>query len=463
MRRAFAHGLGLLVAFFMVTCASLALNTDVSTFTLGNGMEVVVIPDHRAPVVTHMVWYRAGAADEPEGEAGVAHFLEHLLFKGTPSHPGGQFSLIVRKNGGEENAFTTQDYTAYFQRIAKDRLPLVMELESDRMQNLILNDQTVLPERDVILEERRERTDNEPSALLGEQMDAAMYVEHPYGKPVIGWRNQMEALTKEDAISFYRKHYTPANAVLVVAGDVTRDEVKTLADKYYGSLKNTVDVTGRKRLQEPAPIAARRVQMSDPRAANPIVQRTYLAPSYATAQPREAEALDVLGEALGGGATSRLYRKLVVDQKLASYAAAWYSGDELDNGKFSVYGTPNPGGDIGKVEAAIDTVLADVVKNGLTEEEIKRAKNSLIAGSVYALDSQATLARTFGTALTTGLTVKDVIEWPRRIESVTADDIKAAAAKVIDLRASVTGVLVPPPGAAGEAPPQPAQAPTTVN
>jgi zinc protease len=463
MRRAFSLALGLLVMVFIAARAALALNADVSTFALSNGMQVVVIPDHRAPVVTHMVWYKAGAADEPDGEAGVAHFLEHLLFKGTPRHPSGEFSQIVRRNGGEENAFTAQDYTGYFQRIAKDRLPLVMELEADRMQNLILNDQTVLPERNVILEERRERTENEPSALLGEQMDAAMYTVHPYSKPVIGWRNQMETLTREDAISFYRQHYTPANAVLIVAGDVTRDEVRALAEKFYGPLQNTVDITPRKRPEEPAPIAARRVLMSDPRAADPVVQRTYLAPSYATAQPRQAEALDVLAEALGGGATSRLYRTLVVNQKIASYAAAWYSGDGLDSGKFSVYGTPNPGGDIAKVEAALDAVLADVLNNGLTQEEIKRAKNSLLADAVYALDSQAALARAFGTALTTGLSAQDVIDWPQRVESVTADDIKIAAALVLNLRASVTGVLVPQPGGPGGEPPQPAQAPTTVN
>jgi zinc protease len=440
-----------------------ALNVDVSTFTLGNGMQVVVIPDHRAPVVTHMVWYRAGAADEPEGEAGVAHFLEHLLFKGTPRYPAGQFSLIVRKNGGEENAFTTQDYTAYYQRIARDRLPLVMELEADRMQNLILTDKEVLPERQVILEERRERTENDPQGLLGEQMNAALYTAHPYGKPVIGWRNQMEKLTREDAISFYRRHYTPANAVLVVAGDVTADEVKPLAERYYGVLKNSFEPSPRVRQEEPEPIAARRVLMSDPRAATPLVQRVYLAPSYATAAPREAEALDILAEVLGGGSVSRLYRTLVVRDQIAAYVASWYSGDELDYGTLGVYGSPVPGIDVARVEAAIDGEIASIVRDGITTDELARAKNRLMAESVYALDSQTSLARIFGSALSTGSTVQAVLDWDNVIEAVTIEDVKKAAAKVLDIRRSVTGVLLPAESGVGAEAAPPPEPESTVN
>ncbi len=439
---------GLIAGLFMLAAWAVpgwALDIDVADFKLANGMEVVVIPDHRAPVVTHMVWYRVGSADEPQGKSGIAHFLEHLLFKGTVKYPAGEFSRLIRVNGGEENAFTTRDYTGYFQRIARDRLDLVMELEADRMQNLVLTDENVLPELQVVQEERRERTDNDPSSLLAEQLDAAMYAAHPYGKPVIGWMSEVMQLTRRDAADYYKAHYTPANAVLVVAGDVTAEAVKALAEKYYGGLKNSFEPALRKRTMEPRPIAARRVIMKDARAASPTVQRNYLAPSYSTAKGNEAEALDVLAEILGGGTQSRLYQKLVVEQKLAAYAGAWYSGDALDYGSFGVYGAPNPGADLGKVEQAIDAVVADVLNNGVTQEELDRARAKLLADTVYTLDNQATLARMFGIALTTGSTVADVLGWESEVEKLTAADIQKAAAGVLKIEASVTGTLIPEP------------------
>ena len=322
--------------FLLIALPARALDVEVSDFKLANGMEVVVIPNHRAPVVTHMVWYRVGSADEVSGKSGLAHFLEHLMFKGTTKHPPGEFDRFIDINGGEGNAFTTRDYTAYFQRIASDRLALMMELEADRMQNLVLTDENVLPELDVVREERRERTDNDPSALLGEQIDAAMYTAHPYGKPVIGWMSEVAKLTKDDALAFYRAHYTPANAVLVVAGDATPEQVKVLAEKYYGVLKNTFTPIARLRTQEPEPIAARRVTLIDARAATPVVQRSYLAPSYFTSSGHEALALDLLADILGNGTQSRLYKNLVIEQKIAGYAAAWYAGDQLDNGTFRI-------------------------------------------------------------------------------------------------------------------------------
>jgi zinc protease len=431
----------LCLPFFAAEAA--ALNVDVSAFTLDNGMQVVVIPDRRAPVVTQMVWYRVGSADEPYGVSGIAHFFEHLMFKGTTKFPAGRFDAIVRENGAEDNAFTTKDTTAYFQKVAKERLPLMMELEADRMQNLVLTEEVMAPERQVVSEERRERTENDPSGLLGEQLDAAMFTAHPYGKPIIGWRHEMEKLSIDDALRFYKAHYTPSNAVLVVAGDVTTDEVKALAEKYYGGLKNSFMAKPRERTEEPAPIAARRVTLKDARAAAPFVQRSYLAPSYSKAEGLEGEALDLLAEILGGGASSILYKKLVVEQKIASYAGAWYSGDGLDYGSFGIYGAPNPGGDVAAVEAAIDKALEEVLKNGVSEAQLKIAKNKSEVDTVYALDSQSSLARIFGTALTTGSTVEDVLSYSTDVQKVTVADIKSAAAKVIDIRRSVTGVLLP--------------------
>src|SRR5262245_3758903 len=425
-----------------------ALNIEVARFTLGNGMQVVVIPDRRAPVVTQMVWYKVGAADEPQGKAGIAHFLEHLMFKGTAQVPAGEFSRIVRRHGGEDNAFTSQDFTAYYQRIAKDRLDLIMGLEADRMHNLQLTDQAVLPEREVIKEERRQRTDNDPANRLGEQRDAALYLAHPYGKPVIGWMSEMSQLNRDDAIAFYRLHYTPSNAVLVVAGDVDPSEVKGLADKHFGVLANSAQPQARIRTSEPEPVASRRVTLADPQVATPLIQRSYLAPSYRTAKPGEAEALEVLAEVLGGNSTSRLYRSLVVNQQVAAQAGASYSGENLDSGNFVIYATPVPGGTNEAAEAALDTELDRLAREGSTEEEVARARNRLLADTVYSLDSQFRLAYLFGAALTSGRTVEDVLAWDERVRKVTKEDVDRAARAVLQLNRSVTGVLIKSPGGA---------------
>jgi zinc protease len=448
---------GLLFSFLVVGWAgpALALDIDVADFKLANGMEVVVIPDHRAPVVTQMVWYRVGAADEPKGKSGIAHFLEHLMFKGTNKHPGGEFSRLVRINGGVENAFTTQDYTAYFQRIAKERLPLVMELEADRMKNLVLTDKNVLPELQVVMEERRQRTDNDPTSLLGEQMDATLYEAHPYGKPVIGWMGEVLKLTREDAIDFYRQYYEPANAVLVIAGDVTAEEVRSLARRYYGGLKNGFVPLPRVRTAEPDPIAERRVIMRDERTSSPYWQRSYLAPAEGRAKGREGLALEILADVLGGGTTSRLYRSLVVDQKLAAYVGAWYAGDALDYGTFGFYAAPNPGISPDKVEAAVDIIIADVLTKGITQSELDAARDRDIANQVYLLDQQDSLARVFGKALMTGQSVQSVLDWDKNISQVALSDLQDAARQVLDIRGSVTGVLLPAV--------QPAAAATTVS
>lgn len=428
---------------FVAAAPAAALDIDVTEFKLENGLSVVVVPDHRAPVVTHMIWYKVGAADEPKGKAGIAHFLEHLMFKGTSRYPTGAFSHLVRVNGGVDNAFTTQDYTVYHQRIAKDRLGLVMELEADRMQNLVLTDANVLPELLVVLEERRERTDNDPSSLLAEQIAAAMYTAHPYGKPIIGWMSEVLKLTRQDAMDFYRAHYEPANAVLIVAGDVTADEVRALAMKHYGGLKNVSAPQPRLRTPEPEPIAERRVIMKDERVAAPLWQRSYLAPAEARAEGREALALEVFADIIGSGTRSRLYRKLVVEQKIASQAGAWYSGDGLDYGSFGFYATPNQGVELAAIEDAIDAVIADIMKNGVTREELDAARNRVIAESIYLLDDQDTLARIIGAALVTGQSVQDVLDWDRNVASVTAEDVGQAAKAVLDRKRSVTGLLLP--------------------
>jgi zinc protease len=364
------------------------------------------------------------------------------MFKGTAKNPAGKFSQTLATIGGQENAFTTSDYTAYFQRIAKEYLPLVMEFESDRMTGLVLTDENVLPERDVVLEEFNMRVANSPEARIGEQVAAALYLNHPYGRPVIGWRQEIEKLNREDALAFYRRFYTPNNAVLVVAGDVTGDEVKALAEKTYGQVGRVTEVVPRARPQEPVPVAVRQLTMADARVAQPTLQRSYLVPSASTAKPGEAEALDVLAQVLGAGETSRLYRELVVEQHIATSAGGWYQGTALDESRFGVFATPLPGVTFATVEAAIDATIAKVAESGVTAAEFERAKTRLVAEAVYAGDNQASMARWYGAAVTSGGSVDKVTSWPSRVRAVTLEAVQNAARTWLDKRRSVTGYLV---------------------
>jgi zinc protease len=414
------------------------------TFTLDNGMQVVVVVSHRAPVVTHMIWYRVGAADDPPGKSGIAHFLEHLMFKGTATLAPGEFSEEVARRGGNENAFTAQDYTAYFQSVAVEHLELVMRLEADRMVNLALSDAVVLPERDVVLEERRQRTDNDPGSQLAEAMRAALFRNHPYRLPVIGWAHEIAGLTTEDAIASYRRWYAPNNAVLVVSGDVTAENVRALAEKYYGALPARA-VPARERLQEPPQLAPRRVVLESPLVQQPSWSRLYVAPSYTSGATEHAYALEVLAELLGGGPTSRLYRRLVVDDKVATSAGAYYSADALDLASFGFYGSPQSGGRAEDVEAAAEAEIARLLADGATADEVAMAKSMLQAGAAKARDSLSGPAHTIGTALTTGSTVADVEAWPERIGAVTVDAVNAAARAVLRPEGSVSGLLLPKP------------------
>jgi zinc protease len=436
----------LMAAFTLAIPASGAFaqsgGVNVSHFTLANGLELVVIPDHRAPVVTHMVWYKVGAADETPGKSGLAHFLEHLMFKGTAKNPTGSFSQAVAAIGADENAFTANDYTGYYQRIPSDRLKSMMEFEADRMTGLQLTDNVVLPERDVILEEENMRIENNPRARLGIQIDAALYLNHPYGKPVIGWRHEMEQLNRDDAIGFYRHFYAPNDAVVVVAGDVEPDQVLKFAEETYGKVAPSKNIVPRQRPQEPPPAAMRSLTLADPHVEQPTLQRAYLVPSFATAKPGQSEALEVLSQILGGGENSRLYRALVADKHVAVSAGGWYDSSALDMSKFGVFGVPQPGTSLPQLESDIDAVIAEVIDKGIGAEELTRAKTRLIADAVYAQDNQMSLARWYGTALTTGATVEDVRHWPDRIRAVTAQHVQDAARLWLDKRRSVTGYLI---------------------
>lgn len=412
----------------------------VSHFTLPNGMEVVLIEDHRAPVVTHMVWYRNGSADDPPMKSGIAHFLEHLMFKGTKNHEKGYYSNLIADLGGQENAFTSNDYTAYFQRVAKEHLGTVMAYEADRMVNLVLDNETVDPERDVVLEERRMRTDNDPSAQLQEAVHAALFTQHPYGKPVIGWAHEIESLDRHDAMAYYQRFYTPENAILVVAGDVTRAEVEPLAAAHYGAIPARAARPQRRRPQEPPSYAHRLVELADAKVEQPSHQALYLVPSAMTAKNGEQDALELLSHLIGGGQTSLLYRRLVLEQQIAVAAGAYYMGGAVDDTRFFVYAVPAEGVTLEAVDAAIEAELALVRRDGIDAADLARAKTRMIADAVYAQDSQATLARWYGAALATGEDIASITEWPQRIGAVTLEAIRQAA-HLLQRHRAVTGYL----------------------
>lgn len=416
---------------------------DVTSFTLDNGMDVVVIEDHRAPVVVHMVWYRSGSADEPVGASGVAHFLEHLLFKATDTLESGEFSETVAANGGSDNAFTNYDYTAYFQRVAADRLPLMMQMEADRMNNLRLTQEDIETERQVILEERNQRTENNPGALAREQFSAAQFMNHRYGVPVIGWKHEMEELSLEDALGFYDLYYSPNNAILVVAGDVEPEEVRALAETYYGPIPAEEHLPERIRPAEPPQKAERRMTYVDPRVSQPYVTRSYLAPERDSGAQQDAAALVYLAELLGGSPfTSVFGTKLQFETNTALFSGAGYSGLSLDDTTFSVYVAPAQGVSLSEAEAAMDKAIAEFLESDIPDDRMEAIRTQLRASEVYALDNVQGLANLYGQALTQGLTVEDVKAWPEILQQVTKDDIKRVARLVLDRKQAVTGWVV---------------------
>ena len=416
---------------------------DAETFTLDNGLQVVAVTNRLAPVVTHMLWYRVGSADDPPGRSGLAHYTEHLMFLGTDAYPEGEFSRLVQRNGGRHNAFTSSDVTAYHQSIAVDRLALVMGLEADRMRDLAVAEDRALVERDVVLQERLQRTDNSPSGQLNEQMLAALYQHHPYGVPVIGWGHEIETLTLDDALAFQDRWYVPNNAIVVVAGDIDAETLRPLVEAAYGDIPRGPDIA-RARLQEPPPVAPRRVTLEHPDVQQADLWRYYLSPAYGTADdPATPYALQVLSELFGGGLTSRLYRSLVAEQGVAVSAGSFYAPVAVDDAQFGLFVTPRGGVDLAELEAAVDAEIDRLLTDGVTEEEVADARGRLTIQAVYARDSVGGAARVIGRALTTGQTLDDVQSWPERIEAVTPAQVDAAAALVFDPRRSVTGWMLP--------------------
>ncbi len=434
-----------LLLFFCLLLVAVEARAGVfnpKSFTLDNGMQVVLIENHRVPVVRHMVWYKVGAADEPMGKSGIAHFFEHLMFKGTDKLKPGEFSKIVARNGGRDNAFTSYDYTAYHQTVAKDRLPLMMELEANRMTHLTLTKEVIEPERQVILEERRMRTDNNPGAQLREQLDTVQYMNHPYRIPVIGWAHEVEHLSLADLTDFYRKWYTPNHAILVVEGDMTLAELKPLAEKYYGVIPRGPEME-RVRPSEPPALADRRVIKHDARVRQASLQRTYLAPSYRSAKdPKTPYALEVLEQIMGGSATSRLYQSLVVEQKLAVSAGMSYSPGRYDVSELTFWVSPKQGVSMDRLEQALLQEIDLLLDKGVAEDEVRRAKKSMINEAVFARDQLGTAAQVLGSSLASGQTIQEVESWPESIGNVSRDDVNKVARMILKDQKTVTGILL---------------------
>ena len=429
----------------LMLAAAPVLADDVTTFTLDNGLDVVVIEDHRVPAVTQMLWYRVGAADELPGKSGIAHFLEHLMFKGTDEVGPGEFSAFVEAQGGDDNAFTSWDYTAYFQRIAADRLDIMMKMEADRMRDLQLLEDDVLTERSVIIEERRQRIGSSPGALLAEQMRAAQFLNHPYGIPVIGWEHEMAQLSQQDALDFYRLYYAPNNAVLIVAGDVEPEAVRKMAETHYGPLKPSEGIKPRVRPSEPPQLSERRLVLTDERVSQPYVIRTYLAPERNAGAQEDAAALAILAELLGGSGTTSLFAQSLQfgTDPIAVYSSANYDGTSIDNGSFTILAVPVPGKTLEQAEAAMDQVIADFIEKGPDPDDFARIKRQISASEIYARDNVGGLAREYGEALTVGLTVDDVKTWPQVLNAVTPEQVVEAAKTVLDRKKAVTGWLMP--------------------
>ena len=414
---------------------------------LENGLEVVVIPNHRAPVVTQMLWYKVGKADEDWGKSGIAHFLEHLMFKGSEGLKPGEFSEKIRALGGNDNAFTGYDYTAYHQSVASEHLETIMKMEAGRMRGMTLPADQVDSERLVIMEERRQRTDNDPRAKFAEQLSVSLFVNHPYGIPIIGWAHEIEGLTREDAKAFYDKWYGPNNAILVISGDVEPQKVFDLAKKIYGPLPR-VEVPERKRNAVPPMNSVAQVTLEHEAIREPVAQILYRAPNYRN-NKEESLALQVLEEIMGGGSTSRLYKSLAVEQKIVSGAGMSYNADSWDESSLWLYASPLPGKTLDEVTKALQDELRKVAASGVTPEEMNDAKSRMQDSAVYALDSLTGPAMIFGHGLTTGSSLDDIEHWIALISQVTAEQVHAVAKKYLDpdnygTRPPVFGYLVPP-------------------
>jgi zinc protease len=416
------------------------------TFTLANGLQVVVLRSARAPIVSQLVVYKIGSADETLGQTGVAHFLEHMMFKGTATIGPTEFSRTISRNGGRDNAFTSFDATAFHQTIAADRLELIMRMEADRMVNLRILEKELTPERQVVLEERRMRVDNVPGELLDESVREQLFGHgRPYGMPTIGYVDDVKKLSVADLTNFYRKYYAPNNAALIVAGDTTAEGVRKLAEKYYGPIAKG-RLEPRRRPADGGVGLPQRVIRADARVVESNWSRDFLAPSYSTGETKHAHALLVLAQLFGGGETSRLWKAMVVDSKLALSASAGYGASSLGLSSFEISVHPAPQRTIIEIEGAVADEMKKVLDGDVTGEEVERAQNRMLASAIYSQDSLGSGPRLYASMLSTGGTIDDIDAWPQRIAAVRAEHVVAAAQHVWRDDGAVTSLLSPAEG-----------------
>lgn len=430
------------LVWFASGIAHAAANQPIEQFRLDNGLEVIVLPNHRVPAVNHMIWYRVGAADDPDGKSGLAHYLEHLMFKGSPKFGAGEYTRLIDENGGNHNAFTSRDTTSYYVTIGKDKLPLVMQLEADRMKAITVNEEDAKKENAVIQEERRQVVDNSPDAQLSEQIYAALFRNHPYHNPIIGWMHEIQNLSLKDAKDFHHRNYQPANAVLIVSGDITAEELHPLAQKYYGGLERR-PVAERVWKKEPPQLAARSVTLRHPHVKQPSISRSYTATSIHKSDIKHALATYVMSYLLGSGKNSVLYQTLVVEQKLASDVDTSYNLFTRGEGELKISLIPEATVELSVLEEALDAALVDFLKNGVDADSLKRTKRTMQADAIYAREGLTSMSNVMGWIITSGIPPETFNKWTTLIDSITAEDVMQAARETFKHEQSVTGYLLP--------------------
>jgi zinc protease len=421
--------------------AAYSFDLELEEFTLPNGMRFVLIPDKQSPAVLHTLWYRVGAADEQPGKSGLAHYLEHLMFRGTSENGPGEYFGQIDKEGAEINAFTTRDYTVYNVRMHKALLPIVMKLEADRMRNLNIRADLMETERQVVKSERREKLESSPVSLLDEQMDSAAFVGHPYGQPVVGYMNEVEKLTADDAQKFYDTWYHPNNVVAVIAGNLDIEELRDLAEEFYASVPSKSDMPQRSVKPLPAKPTENLIKIINPTARTDTFLRNYPAPSFSTATGKEALALDFLSAILANGTQGRLVKKLVLDDKIAADVDAGFNGFFRQGGEFLITAVPSAGVSPEQVATSVDSVVADIIANGVTEAEVKSALRRARASRAYLMDSQSTIVELVGLGIMSGWDGRNVLDF-KAWDQVTVKDVQDAARKYLATDRSITGILV---------------------
>lgn len=427
------------VLFLLISSSSKSKLFEAESFLLKNGLEVVVVENSRAPVVSSMIWYNVGSADEEYGKSGLAHFLEHLMFKGTKRFPGNTFSNFISKNGGSENAFTSYDYTAYFQTIASDKIDKILEMEADRMENLILTKSQIETERKVILEERNQRIDSRPSSILDQDMRKSLFPNHTYGIPIIGWNHEILNLNYEDLMEFYKNFYTPNNAKLILSGDINVDKAKKITEKYFGKITSS-ETKKRKYLKDPMVLSNISLNLNHPDVKQMVWKRIYKTKSIVESI-EQGIALDIGLEIIAGGKTSYLYKKLVEEKKIFSAVGGYYQG--LTKGPATIYFYAIPTKSLKKyeIEKEIENTLKEAVENGVSEQEFQRKKKKYFYNSIYQRDSIGQPAQILGEALSVGLEIDQILNWDKFISELTIDQVMTELKLFLENKNFVSGLL----------------------